>query len=79
MTDYKQFDPRYVQISRKEACTILGVSMSRFDEMRTTDPACPTGFKTGKARSCPVLFRLSDIYAYSEHLMAEMSEFESQA
>lgn len=62
-------DPRYVQISKKEAASIIGVSVSDFDKRRTEDPECPQGFKRGAARSAPVYFRLSDVYAYSEVVM----------
>lgn len=62
-------DPRYVQIGRQEAAEILGVSPSEFDRLRKTDPNCPRGHRHGEARNSPVLFRLSDIYGYSEHRM----------
>lgn len=62
-------NPAYVQIGRKEAATILGKSPTEFDRMRKSDPNCPDGFTNGKGRTARVLFRLSDIYTYSEHLM----------
>lgn len=62
-------DPRYVQISRKEAARILGRSPTEFDRLRKTDPDCPEGFKTGTERGARVLFRLSEVYRYSETLM----------
>lgn len=65
----KIINPAYVQIGRKEAAAILGKSPTEFDRMRKTDPACPGGFTNGKGRTARVMFRLSDIYTYSEHLM----------
>lgn len=62
-------DPRYVQIGRQEAADIIGVSPTEFDRLRKTDQNCPSGFRNGDARNSPVRFRLSDIYAYSEHRM----------
>lgn len=70
-------DPRFVQISRKEAARILGRSLTEFDRMRKSDPDCPQGFKTGAGRSCSVLFRLSDIYSYSTALMERYSSSNS--
>lgn len=66
-----RFDPRYVQISRKEAAAIIGRSPTEFDRMRKSDPRCPTGHKDGSLRTARVLFRLSDIYQYSEQLMQD--------
>ncbi|SNY95512.1 hypothetical protein [Halomonas sp. hl-4] len=66
-------DPRFVQITRKEAARILGRSPTEFDRMRKSDPECPQGFKTGADRSCSVLFRLSDVYDYSAILMDRYS------
>lgn len=67
-------DPAYVQISRKQAAQILGRSPTEFDRMRRNDPRCPAGFKSGYDRSSRVLFRLSDIYEYSQQLMSEAEE-----
>lgn len=67
-------DPEYVQISRQEAARILGRSAKEFDRMRKNDPECPKGFKQGQDRGARVLFRLADIYRYSEVLMARMQE-----
>lgn len=63
-------DPKYVQISRKEAAEILGVSIATFNRLRDEDPECPRGFRYGNARNGPVNFRLSDIYEYSERRMS---------
>lgn len=63
-------NPAYVQISRKEAATILGISEREFDRRRKSDPRCPSGFKERDDRNAPVRFRLSDIYTYSEAIMA---------
>lgn len=65
----KILNPAYVQISRKEAAHLLGRSPSEFDRMRKDDPACPSGFTNGTGRNARVLFRLSDMYNYSQHLM----------
>jgi len=62
-------DPRYVQISRKEAAKILGITMSTFNRLREDDPQCPAGFRYGNARNGPINYRLSDIYEYSEYRM----------
>jgi len=64
-------DPRYVQITRKEAAKILGVSMATFSRLRVGDPKCPKGYRHGKARNAPVTFRLSDIYEYNEYRMSQ--------
>ena len=63
-------DPEYIQITRQEAARILGRSPKDFDRMRKEDPECPKGFKQGAERSARVLFRLADIYRYSQNLMA---------
>lgn len=62
-------DPAYVQISKKEAAAILGMSTRTFDMARANDPDCPKGFKDIDLRTAPVKFRLSDIYAYSQARM----------
>lgn len=62
-------DPEFVQISRKEAAKIIGRSPTEFDRLRKEDPDCPEGFKAGKERGARVMFRLADIYRYSEILM----------
>lgn len=65
-------NPAYVQISRKEAAAILGVSITEFNRMRKNDSRCPTGFKNSDSQFAQVKFRLSDIYVYSEALMQDM-------
>ena len=62
-------NPAYVQISKKEAAAILGISVSELDRRRVNDSNCPRGFKERDDRMAPVKFRLSDVYTYSEHLM----------
>ncbi|WP_289101048.1 hypothetical protein [uncultured Marinobacter sp.] len=62
-------NPRYVQIKRKQAAEILGVSPATFDRMRKDDPDCPKGFTRNDSKIAQVYFRLSDIYTYSEQLM----------
>jgi len=63
------YDPQYVQVPRKEAAKILGISVSEFDRRRKFDLRCPSGFKDHDTLMAPVRFRLSDIYAYSEAIM----------
>lgn len=63
------YDPQYIQITKKEAATILGISVSELDRRRKFDLRCPSGFKDRDAAMAPVRFRLSDIYAYSEAIM----------
>lgn len=75
--DYKHIDPHHVQISRKQAATILGVSPSELDRLRKSDNRCPKGFKRDKERNARVYFRLSDVYAYSEALIADSIPTES--
>ena len=65
----KWLDPEFIQVSRQEAARILGRSPKEFDRMRKDDPDCPKGYKQGKERSSRVLFRLADIYRYSQTLM----------
>lgn len=62
-------DPRFIQIKRKQAAEILGVSPATFDRMRKDDPDCPKGHTRGEAKMAQVYFRLSDIYEYSELLI----------
>lgn len=64
-------DPAYVQVSKQEAAAIIGRSPTEFDRLRKKDPRCPKGFKTGTDRMARVLFRLSDVYAYSDALMQD--------
>jgi len=64
-------NPAYVQIGKKEAAAILGVSVSKFDQMRKEDPECPKGFTRGDQHNSPLFFRLSDMYTYSEALMQQ--------
>ena len=59
-------DPKYVQISKKDAAFVLGVSSSEFDRLRRTDILCPKGFRNHTGRGAKVRFRLEDIYKYSE-------------
>lgn len=63
-------DPTYVQIGRKEAAAILGISLTELDRLRKTDPRCPVGFKKTDNQMAAVKFRLSDVYVYSEAIMA---------
>ena len=69
MKTLEHVDPRYVQVSRAEAAKILGISPTELDRRRKNDPHCPQGFKESDSQFSPVRFRLSDIYAYSAHLM----------
>ncbi|WP_447556385.1 hypothetical protein [Vreelandella sp. EE22] len=62
-------DPEFIQVTRQEAARILGRSPKEFDRLRKDDAECPKGFKQGEARSAHVLFRLADIYRYSQTLM----------
>ena len=62
-------DPRFIQVKRKQAAEILGVSTATFDRMRKDDPDCPKGHIRGEAKTSQVYFRLSDIYDYSELLI----------
>jgi len=64
-------DPRFVQIQRKQAAEILGVSPAEFDRLRKKDEKCPKGHTRGEDKFSRVYFRLSDIYAYSEALMSK--------
>lgn len=64
-------NPNYVQINKKEAAGILGISQRELDRRRKSDERCPNGFKERNERVAPVRFRLSDIYAYSEAIMKD--------
>ena len=68
---YKLYDPQYVQISKTMFALIIGRSNSGLDKLRESDPRCPRGERTGKSQRSPVLFLLSDVYAYSKLLMEE--------
>lgn len=72
------FDPRYVQIGRKEAARILGIHERDLDRRRKSDPRCPAGFKKTDSRMALVKFRLSDIHAYRDSL-AEDAALASKA
>jgi len=63
-------NPAYVQISKKEAAAIIGVSVSELDRRRINDPRCPSGFKERDDKMAPVKFQLSDMYTYSEAIMS---------
>lgn len=63
-------NPAYIQINKKDASQILGISVAELDRRRKTDKLCPTGFKSRDCQTAPVRFRLSDIYTYSEAIMA---------
>jgi hypothetical protein len=41
----KIVNPAYVQIRKKEAAAILGISVSELDRKRTNDPGRPKEFK----------------------------------
>lgn len=71
MTADIQFDPQYIQVGKEDAARILGRSPSEFDRLRREDPRCPKGYRQTDARNATVRFRLSDIYRYSDELMAE--------
>lgn len=66
----KTIDPNYVQIRRKDAAQIIGVSVAELDRLRKVDDECPRGFQIGEGRNSPVMFRLSEIYRYSEYRMS---------
>lgn len=68
--DEMKLDPRYVQIRKREAAEIIGVSLTEFDRLRNSDPDFPVAYKHGTRRNSPVTFRLSDIYRYSEIRMS---------
>jgi hypothetical protein len=53
----KIINPAYVQIRKKEAAAILGISVSELDRRRTNDYDCPKGFKE------------RDAYTYNKLLM----------
>jgi hypothetical protein len=65
----KIINPAYVQIRKKEAAAILGISVSELDRRRTNDYDCPKGFKERDVQMAPVKFRLSDAYTYNKLLM----------
>lgn len=67
----RMIDPTYVQVRRKDAAQVLGVSAAEFDRLRKEDPMCPKGFQIGSGRNSPVMFRLSEIYAYSEYRISQ--------
>ena len=73
-TPVKRFDPKYVQVSRKEAAAIIGRSPTEFDRLRKRDDRCPKGHKAGNGRMARVLFRLSDVYRYSEQLIKDAKQ-----
>lgn len=66
-----KFDPRFVQVSRREAAAIIGRSPTEFDRLRKKDKRCPKGYKTGEGIAARVMFRLSEVYKYSEALLED--------
>jgi hypothetical protein len=58
-----------VQIGKKEAATVLGISVAELDRKRANDSEYPKGFRKQYNKMALVRFRLSDVYTYSEHLM----------
>ncbi|MET3999385.1 putative DNA-binding transcriptional regulator AlpA [Marinobacterium sp. MBR-109] len=68
------FDPNYALITRREAASLLAMSISEFDRRRKNDPHCPKGFKDGSSRNSSVRFRLIDIYTYCEKIMNESQQ-----
>ncbi|MEQ5834191.1 hypothetical protein [Marinobacter sp. NFXS9] len=71
-----KFDPRFVQVSRREAAAIIGRSPTEFDRLRKKDKRCPKGYKTGEGVAARVMFRLSEVYRYSEALLEDAKEGE---
>ena len=67
--NFENFDPSYVQISRKEFAQILGRSLSDLDRLRREDPRCPQALKRGNIPQSPVFFILKDCYTYSKLLI----------
>lgn len=74
-----KFDPTYVQVSRKEAAAIIGRSPTEFDRLRKKDKRCPKGHKAGDGRMARVMFRLSDVYRYSEQLIESANQEEPRS
>ncbi|MDX1558724.1 MAG: hypothetical protein R3193_07455 [Marinobacter sp.] len=74
----QRFDPQYVQVSRKEAAAIIGRSPTEFDRLRKNDTRCPKGHKAGNGRMARVMFRLSDVYRYSEKLIEDAQSAEGK-
>jgi len=75
----KRFDPKYVQVSRKEAAAIIGRSPTEFDRLRKRDDRCPKGHKAGNGRMARVMFRLSDVYRYSEQLIEDAKQADDRS
>lgn len=67
-------NPNYVQVGRKDAARILGMSLAEFNRLRQSDPECPKGFRNHEGRGAKVRFRLADIYRYSEYRMSVAEE-----
>jgi hypothetical protein len=74
----RRFDPKYVQVSRKDAAAIIGRSPTEFDRLRKRDKRCPKGHKAGHGRMARVMFRLSDVYRYSEQLIKDAEQEEDR-
>jgi len=72
-------DPKYVQITKKQAAEILGRSTAELDKLRVRDPRCPKGFKATKLKTSRVMFRLSDMYIYSSQLISDAETVTNEA
>jgi len=62
------FDPAHCLVTKEEAAKILGMSIPKFDRLRKEDNRCPLGVPSGDGTISKVLFRLSEVYTYSDQL-----------
>lgn len=61
----ENYDPRYVQIGKKEVAQILGCSVPDVERRMKNEEDFPKPFKRTDSRNAKLRFRLSEIYAQS--------------
>ncbi|ANF56815.1 hypothetical protein [Halotalea alkalilenta] len=66
---FGNFDPKYVQIGKRQACAILGMPSTSFDRARKEDPDFPAAIRQGNSQNAPLRFILAEVYAYSAKLI----------
>lgn len=65
------FDPKFVQIDKRQACAILGMPSTSFDRARKEDSRFPKPIQQGASKNAPLRFVLAEIYEYSARLIAD--------
>lgn len=72
--EFSNFDPRFIQITKREAYAILGFSSTTGDRQRQEDPRFPKPIHQGQSKNAPLRFVLAEVYDYSAQLIADFRE-----